>query len=57
MSIMKMRAELKEPALTMRYEDGGKIEVWSTATKTVRTRAGASASEVRTALQEAPLAG
>jgi hypothetical protein len=37
----------------MRYEDGGKIEVWSTSQKEVRVRGGAKPFEVRAAFEAA----
>jgi len=38
--------------LVMRYEDGGKTEVWSTTNKTVRVRGGAKPAEIRTAFEK-----
>lgn len=42
-----------EGELTMRYEEGGRIEVWSDARRSVRTRAGAGEQEVAAAFAEA----
>lgn len=57
MSIIKTREELEGlpdlHTLCMRYEDGGKTEVWSTLNKTVRVRGGAKPAEIRAAF-EAP---
>jgi len=56
MSIATMRQEMNIPGierLTMRYEDGGKIEVYSIGEIEVRVKPGANAEEVRAALEEA----
>lgn len=57
MSIGKVTAELKREAdlhsLKMSYEDGGKTEVWSTLTKTIRVRTGAKPHEIREAFEAA----
>lgn len=37
--------------LVMRYEDGGRTEVWSTLSKTVRVRGGAKPAEIRAAFE------
>jgi hypothetical protein len=39
--------------LVMRYEDGGRTEVWSTVNKTVRVRGGAKPAEIRAAFEKA----
>lgn len=53
----KVKEEMKGfPALhtlRMRYEDGGKTEVWSTASKEVRVHGGAKPHEVRAAFEAA----
>lgn len=57
MSIIKTREELEGlpdlHTLSMRYEDGGKTEVWSTLNKTVRVRGGANPAEIRAAFEKA----
>jgi hypothetical protein len=57
MSIFKTREELEGlpdlHTLCMRYEDGGKTEVWSTLSKTIRVRGGAKSAEIRAAFEEA----
>lgn len=53
----KVKEEMKgTPALhtlRMRYEDGGKTEVWSVASKEVRVNGGAKPHEVRAAFEAA----
>lgn len=39
--------------LCMRYEDGGRTEVWSTLNKTVSVRGGAKPAEIRAAFEKA----
>lgn len=55
--IVRLRQELKSVpdlhSLRMTYEDGGRIEVWSTVNKTVRVRAGAKPDEIREAFEAA----
>jgi hypothetical protein len=55
-SIFKTREELEGlpdiHTLCMRYEDGGKTEVWSTLNKTIRVRGGAKSAEIRAAFEE-----
>jgi hypothetical protein len=60
MSIVNVGKDLHEAnvgveigSLTMRYEEGGKVEVWSDAKRSVRVRGGASAAEVAAAFQGA----
>lgn len=40
--------------LCMRYDDGGRTEVWSTLTKTVRVRGGAKPAEILAAFKADP---
>lgn len=54
--IVRMKLELKGivhdlHSLKMTYEDGGKIEAWSTNTKTVRVKAGAKPDEIKAAFE------
>jgi hypothetical protein len=39
--------------LKMRYEDGGKTELWHTKTMELRVRAGAGETEIREAFKKA----
>lgn len=51
MSIQRYREALKDipgaKSLTMHYEDGGKIEVYSIAGREIRFKGGATMDEVR----------
>lgn len=46
--------EVEIATLKMAYEDGGKIEVWSDSTRSVRVKGGANSDEIRAAFAKEP---
>jgi hypothetical protein len=45
-------ASVEIGSLTMRYDDGGRVEVWTDAKRSVRVRGGASEAEIAAAFRE-----
>jgi hypothetical protein len=47
-------ASIEIGSLTMRYEDGGRVEIWADGNRSVRVSGGASEADIAAAFREEP---